>query len=218
MAYSVLDYEGSMVTLVIDMQMVLVILGTDHSVPTSYNIQSGKPLQCPQRVPLNSTEWCIYFGLGREPDANLHPVARTVACFYLWRVAFCILQFSSLPLFLQQVFIQSTRIYMKWPNWSHKWKPPEFQMCFPCISLDCWHEHCKAPGLSGFSVPVAKATQADGFASPFLSLASSCYVGQFVKQAPGAWGHCQNSLAGGAFWGKVSSYALEAQIMQDHFA
>lgn len=40
MAYSILDYKGSMVTFVIDIQIVLVILGTDHSVSTSYNIQS----------------------------------------------------------------------------------------------------------------------------------------------------------------------------------
>lgn len=91
-------------------------------------------------------------------------------------------------------------------------------MCFPCISLGRWHEHCKGPGLSGFSVPVAEATQADGFVSLFLSLASCCYMGQFVKEAPGEWGHCLNSLAVGGFWEKASSYALEAQIMQDHFA
>lgn len=210
-----------MVTFVMDIQVGLVILGTDHSVSTSYNIQSGKPLQCPQRVPLHSTAWCIYFGLGSEPDANLHPVAQAVPehSMALFVERHCILQFSSPPLFLQQVLIQSTHKFtLNDLNWSHKWKPPQFQMCFPCISLDGWHKHCKAPGLSGFSVPVAKATQADGFVSPFLSLASSFYMGQFVKQAPGTWGHCQNSLAVGAFWGKVSSCALEAQIMQDHFA
>lgn len=203
-----------------DIQVGLVILGMDHSLSTSYNIKSGKPLQCPQRVPLNSTAWCIYFGLGSEPDANLH------RCSGSPRTQHGSICGEALHLTAQQpstfppagAHPKHTQIYIKWLNWSHKWKPPQFQMCFPCISLDGWHKHCKAPGLSGFSVPVGKATQADGFVSPFLSLASSCYVGQFVKQAPGAWGHCQNSLAVGAFWGKVSSCASEAQIMQDHFA
>lgn len=95
--------------------------------------------------------------------------------------------------------IKHTLVYMKWLCWSHKWKPPEFLMCFPCISLDGWHEHCKAPGLSGFSVPVAKAAQADGFVSPFLSLASSCYMGQFVKQTPGEWGTARTALLWVAF-------------------
>jgi len=39
-----------------------------------------------------------------------------------------------------------------------------------------------------------------------------------VKQAPGAWGQCQNSLAVGAFWEKVSCHTLAEQIMQDHYA
>lgn len=99
-----------MVTFVMDIQVGLVILGMDHSLSTSYNIQSGKPLQCPQRVPLNSTAWCIYFGLGSEPDANLHPVAQAVPehSMALFVERHCILQFSSPPLFLQQVLIQST--------------------------------------------------------------------------------------------------------------
>ena len=39
-----------------------------------------------------------------------------------------------------------------------------------------------------------------------------------MKQAPGAQGQCQNSLAVGAFWEKVSCHTLAAQIMQDHVA
>lgn len=39
MKYSILDYEGSMVTFVMDIPIVLVIFGVDHSMSTSYNIQ-----------------------------------------------------------------------------------------------------------------------------------------------------------------------------------
>lgn len=39
MEYSILDYEGSMVTFVMDVPIVLVIFGVDHSMSTSYNIQ-----------------------------------------------------------------------------------------------------------------------------------------------------------------------------------
>lgn len=112
MASFILKYKESMVTFVIYSQIVLAITcnGPFNVHPhTALSLESLSGVlreffsiaehdACTLGWAVNLMQVCILF-----LSQSQHP-----AWLYLWKVAFCIWQFSSPSLFLQQVLIQST--------------------------------------------------------------------------------------------------------------
>lgn len=132
----------------------------DYSMPISRSTRFGKPLWCPQRVLFN---WFMHSALGRDPDASLCPLPQTITT----SIVSLFLETGILHLIVQQpstfpptsVHAEHTQFYIKEIELIQQVKASEFQMCSQCISIGPWHKHCKAPGMSDFSVPLPKGLQ-----------------------------------------------------------